>query len=266
MFASALASIRSQDYDNLEILISDNHSTDGSAKIAQEAAAVDKRVTYIRQQSVLRAFDNFMGLLASARGQYFMWAAHDDLWSPDFVSSLLRGFDRDDIILTFGELEICARHGAPGIRKWYDFENVGLEKIGRIRKQALMQCYHLYGLWRTDALASLPKRYCQWWMDLPLMMAAAANGRFRYIPGPVLRYYEIAKTDDDRAVYQDQLPRSASKLRNVLTLVATSFAVMWRTAGLAPALFTAAFVIEKNLYFAHSKLRRIAAGVRVERD
>jgi glycosyltransferase involved in cell wall biosynthesis len=256
MFAAALQSVLKQDHANLEILVSDNGSTDETAVIAQAAAAADPRVVYTRQPTFLRAFDNLMSLVPLARGKYFMWAAHDDLRSPDFISTLLRGFEATDVLLSFGDLEIMTVHGSAGVRKAYDFDATGLGRISRIRKQALMECYHIYGLWRTDALAALPKVYCQWWADLPMMMAAAAVGRFRYVPGPVFRYYFLPKRDDERALYQDNLRRSSSKLRNIFELIFTSFKVMLRTAGPAAALMAVIFVAEKNLRFAVIALRR----------
>lgn len=259
MFAAALESVRRQDYENLEILISDNGSTDETADIARAAAAVDPRVIYVRQNNFLRVFDNFMALLPRARGQYFMWAAHDDLRSADYVSGLLGGH-APGVVLTFGDVEVMTVHGESGERQSYDFDNGGLGRIARIRKQALMQCYHFYGLWRTDALRRVPVIYCQWWADLPILMAAAAVGEFRYVRGPVFRYYFVPKSDQGRARYQDNLSRSSSKLRNIAALTMASFEAMRRTAGLSVAMVTAAFVVEKNLRFGVDLVRR-ALGI-----
>ena len=46
LFREALALARAQDYPNLEIIVSDNHSTDDTERVAREVVAVDPRVRY----------------------------------------------------------------------------------------------------------------------------------------------------------------------------------------------------------------------------
>jgi glycosyltransferase involved in cell wall biosynthesis len=83
--AVALASLVSQTFSNFEIIISDNASTDKTSAICEEYANNDSRVSYIRQDSNLGAAGNFKFVLDNARGRYFMWAAADDIRSPDFL-------------------------------------------------------------------------------------------------------------------------------------------------------------------------------------
>ena len=92
---SALDSLLAQDYEPLEILISDNASTDGTEAIARGYADRDPRVRYERQASNLGAIANFNHVLASASGEYFMWAADHDLWDPRYVSSCVEALEAD---------------------------------------------------------------------------------------------------------------------------------------------------------------------------
>ena len=84
----ALDSLLAQDYPNLELLISDNGSTDGTADICQEYAKKDGRVRYFRSEKNQGQVWNFEHVLDEARGEYFMWTAHDDVWKPEFVRLL----------------------------------------------------------------------------------------------------------------------------------------------------------------------------------
>ncbi len=258
MFAAALEAVLSQTLADIEVLISDNASDDGTAAIAAAAAARDPRVRYVRQPVLLRAFDNMFGLLDHARGRYFVWAAHDDLRSPDYLERLVAGFDREDVVLCFGELEIMPVHGRPGSRHTgYDFEtSADTSRMVRMRKQALMQCYHFYGVWRTATLRGLPRIHAPWWGDLPLMLAAAVAGRFRYVPGPVFRYYEIPKTDAERSAYQDNRTERVSRVAYVLALIAASARSVAAVSNWPLACVAAGFVAEKNLRFAATGLRR----------
>lgn len=254
-FERALESVLSQDYPNIEIIISDNASDDETGVISKAAASLDKRIRYIRHEEVLRAQQNFWFCVDEARGDYFMWAAHDDLRSSNFVCTLLNEAVAEDIILIFPDLFITSEFGSDGSRIEYDFDNTNLSLISRLRKQALMQCFHIYGLWRTDILKKLPRPDLSWWPDLPILMSAAARGKFVYAPGARFIYLEVPKTDAERAAYQDGL-RDLGKARNVLKLVGTTFFALRPLVGSFHAFLGSLFVVEKNCRFAVISIKR----------
>lgn len=84
---NSLASLRGQDYPNIQILISDNASTDRTGEIALQATREDSRVQYSRTQSNIGSAANFRRVADMAEGKYFMWAAGHDEWSDDLVSA-----------------------------------------------------------------------------------------------------------------------------------------------------------------------------------
>ena len=84
----------SQSLRNFELIISDNASTDGTETICREAVARDGRVRYLRQPCNLGATGNFKFVLDQARGRYYMWAAADDLRTPDFLAENLVFLER----------------------------------------------------------------------------------------------------------------------------------------------------------------------------
>lgn len=82
---AALVAVRQQTHRNIEIIISDNGSTDRTQAIAQRHAEDDPRIRYFRQPVGLGATGNFSFVLEKATGPYFMWSADDDIRSADFV-------------------------------------------------------------------------------------------------------------------------------------------------------------------------------------
>lgn len=85
-----LCQILAQTHENLEVIISDNASTNPEVeRVGTEFAAKDQRVRYIRQPANIGAMPNFKHVLLRATGDYFMWAADDDEWSPLFVEKCL---------------------------------------------------------------------------------------------------------------------------------------------------------------------------------
>jgi glycosyltransferase involved in cell wall biosynthesis len=91
----ALATLTAQDYPNVELLISDNCSTDGTAEICRELQQRRPGVGYWQNPRNIGPLNNFLLVLERARGKYFMWAAHDDRWSPQFVSSLVERLEAE---------------------------------------------------------------------------------------------------------------------------------------------------------------------------
>ncbi|MCH9054975.1 glycosyltransferase [Synechococcus sp. PCC 6716] len=85
----ALDSLLAQTFTDFELIISDNASTDNTEQICKTYAACDNRIRYIRQKENIGATNNFRFVLEQAKGDYFMWAAHDDLWSPNWLESLV---------------------------------------------------------------------------------------------------------------------------------------------------------------------------------
>jgi glycosyltransferase involved in cell wall biosynthesis len=85
----ALDSLLAQTFTDFELIISDNASTDGTEAICREYAATDARIRYVRQVKNLGAIANFKFVLDEAVGEYFMWAAADDVWGKNWIKILL---------------------------------------------------------------------------------------------------------------------------------------------------------------------------------
>ncbi len=81
----ALDSLLKQTFTEFELIISDNASTDDTERICREYVAKDQRIRYVRQPENFGAIANFRFVLDEAIGKYFMWAAADDVWLPQFI-------------------------------------------------------------------------------------------------------------------------------------------------------------------------------------
>ena len=87
---TAIDSLLNQSYSNFELIISDNNSTDSTQRICQEYAKNDDRIRYIKQEKNIGPYPNFYFVLSQSKGKYFMWAAADDFWEPDFILKNLK--------------------------------------------------------------------------------------------------------------------------------------------------------------------------------
>ena len=91
--ARALGSLLAQDYAPIEIVASDNGSTDRTPDILDDFARRDARLRVTRSPENHGAYWNVRRTLDLASGEYFMWAACDDLWDPGFVSAIAARLD-----------------------------------------------------------------------------------------------------------------------------------------------------------------------------
>lgn len=151
-----------QTYGDLEIVISDNASTDGTSEICAEFSQKYENVTHMRHSVTSDTLTNFQFLLDNARSPLFLWRAFDDLSSPDFIESLVGCFDANPecelaiskVIMqsiTLNECVDSATIPAP------NFD--GLDDITKVERM-LMECSAswFYGLWDRTTLQS---NFCQ---------------------------------------------------------------------------------------------------------
>ncbi|NEB80499.1 glycosyltransferase family 2 protein [Streptomyces sp. SID14478] len=103
----AVASLQAQTHQNIEIVISDDHSTDHTPEVARELAAADHRITYLRLP------ENSGGCSAPrnraldiARAPYLMFLDSDDELPPRAIELLLGAHrERPDIDFAMGAVE-----------------------------------------------------------------------------------------------------------------------------------------------------------------
>ena len=100
-----LDSLVAQTYRDIEIVICDNASTDDTESICREFALSDARIRYYRNDSNVGAGRNYNMTFELSQGEFFKWAAHDDLCAPRFVEACVERLDRDPaVILAFPKM------------------------------------------------------------------------------------------------------------------------------------------------------------------
>lgn len=84
---SQLDSLLAQTYRPLEVLVSDDNSTDSTWEILQEYAAKSNLFNINKNPSNLGFVKNFEKTLASCKGEYISFCDQDDIWLPHKIST-----------------------------------------------------------------------------------------------------------------------------------------------------------------------------------
>jgi len=114
LLPETLDSILAQTYEDFEVVISDNASTDATPEICRGYEDRDERIRYVRNEVGIPVPMNFRRAFRLSRGQYFKWQAHDDLLSPHFLARCVPILDEDPSILLAGtRCGLIERDGSP---------------------------------------------------------------------------------------------------------------------------------------------------------
>ena len=111
---ASVESILSQSFSDLELIISDNASTDDTEAVSRSIAARDPRVTYHRNAGNIGIAANFNLLVPPARGRLFKWATADDLLRPGYLERCVSILDSDpSVVLAYTKTDFVDEDGAP---------------------------------------------------------------------------------------------------------------------------------------------------------
>lgn len=111
---AAVESVLAQSFGDLELIISDNASTDGTEAIGRALAARDPRVTYQRNAENVGLSANHNLLVPLARGRLFKWANADDVLRPGYLERCVAAIDADpSVVLAYPRTAFVDGDGAP---------------------------------------------------------------------------------------------------------------------------------------------------------
>ena len=210
---SALDSLLAQEYPDFELIISDNASTDGTAGICAEYAAQWPRISYGRNSHNIGMVANFNKVFELSTGKYFMWAAHDDLWSPRYLPNCVQALEQHpDAVLCSSEIVFVDDNHAPA-EHVSEFNLLHTQSMGpRERVRALtekMGWYTTYGVIRSDVLRDItPLMTRQYGADVVFLMRLLFRGETLVIPEPLF-YYHLPDQNFNIRYYQQLLGISA---------------------------------------------------------
>jgi glycosyltransferase involved in cell wall biosynthesis len=193
-----LDSLLAQTYQDFEIVICDNASTDRTQEIICHYAAQDNRIRIYRNKKNMGATYNYNRVLELASGEYFKWIAADDVIRPEFLARCVEVLDSDlSIVLVYSKAAFIDEDD----RVIYRFDDVmtiqnwPAQTVARTN-QVLEAIFRngsaaniiIFGLVRTDALRAIRPLGNYFGPDFTIVTEMALHGKIQQ-ESRVLSFY-----------------------------------------------------------------------------
>jgi glycosyltransferase involved in cell wall biosynthesis len=177
----SLDSLLGQNFQDFELIISDNASTDGTAELCQAYAAKDRRIRYYRNEFNVGAVPNYIRVFELSRGEFFKWCSHDDVCLRGFLSRCYETMEAapPSVVLVYPQCQLIDEFGgvigpAPDcIESKAKYPHQRLAMVLR----RLGVTYPLWGLIRTDALHKIQLTGTVFYWDALLLIELSLIGQ-----------------------------------------------------------------------------------------
>ncbi len=208
----ALDGLLAQDYGNVEMIISDNASTDVTGDICAEYAAKSPHIRYVRNEVNKGSVWNFNHVFELSSGKYFMWAAHDDWHDSTFISKCVKKLeDNPTAVLCYPLIQFVDPQGQFLQVVDCELNTYRLNRFERLHTVILrMQAdTAMYGLIRADTLRRTSLAQDTHYSDKNLLYQLAIYGDIVKVP-EVLHYYQFVEKPLTQYVAQMGIGKSSS--------------------------------------------------------
>jgi glycosyltransferase involved in cell wall biosynthesis len=181
-----LDTLRSQTCVNLEIIISDNASTDRTWEICRQNADRDERIRVFRNETNRGAIKNFHQVFYRSSGKYFLWVAQDDDRESDYISACVKELEiHPEAVLAYTDQRfINAQSGEEGVLEY----ELNVDKSAFWCRAKELLTYKptpyslIYGVYRREALIPYIPMPRSPFFDIHFLLQVSQEGTFVHIP------------------------------------------------------------------------------------
>lgn len=184
----ALTSLLAQDFEDFEIVISDNASDDETPSLCERFARADPRVRLLRNERDIGQVANFNRALECAQGEYFRWIGADDWLEPAYTSKCVEALDRDPSAIAVSTFQDHWRDD--GVRRYAEHRGAFVDSPSAPDRFVRMMWFlsagfvwydPIYSMFRRSALALTQRLRVIPDMDKALALELSVLGRFIHV-------------------------------------------------------------------------------------
>jgi glycosyltransferase involved in cell wall biosynthesis len=182
--AESLEALLGQTYEDFELVISDNASSDSTPEICHQYASQDSRIRYFRQSHNIGCAPNHNFVISQARGELFKTASHDDLYAPELLERCVHALDEHPgVVLAHSWSAVIGPTGAVSERLDYPV-NTGSPNAPERFRSMLFDGWgdDEGGVVRMDVLRRTPLHASYHFADRTFTIEIALHGPFYMVP------------------------------------------------------------------------------------
>ncbi|MGZ4863600.1 MAG: glycosyltransferase family 2 protein [Halobacteriota archaeon] len=190
--SEAIVSVLNQDFEDLELIIVDDASTDKSRQIIERFAEQDSRIRVIFHEQNVGITRVVNDGIDAARGKFIAQIDSDDVWVTDKLRKQLTVVERDENVIVWSEGRLIDQNGQALGKNFSELvESASKKKSGDLF-QTLLQGNYIFGstlLYKRANLSDL--RYDERFMynnDYKFLLELARTYDFHYIAEPLAMY------------------------------------------------------------------------------
>lgn len=181
-------SILKQTFQDFEIVIADNVSTDNTREILQKYASKDDRIRYYFNETNIGQIENFNLVFNLSRGKFFRWIGADDWLEPNYVEDCVALMEADPNLI--GVTTFTVMHQVGGYEYRFEYLGERLESKDPSRRLSMLMWLLSKGLLYLSPISAIFRRNAlqktslfQIYSDTDLIMAAeiALIGPFGHV-------------------------------------------------------------------------------------
>lgn len=206
----ALISLLAQDYPNIEILITDNGSTDASPSIIQKFQEKHPNIRVHRFAENKGAVASFNDCCRRAQGKYFAWAGAHDLWEPSFISQCVAVLEADDSVVGVQPLADLIDIDGSTLGMYGDeIQTRGMPMLRRYAHVLwfLASCNLIHGVWRRNPLHETALFQGTWAPDNLIIAHMSLKGGIAVVPENLFHRRQV-RPEESREVKDARIVKS----------------------------------------------------------
>ncbi len=155
----AIKSIYEQNFDDIEILIGNNASTDNSTNIIESYAQKDSKIIHINRERNIGALQNWNDLVDRANGEYFVMAGGHDKWTANYLKNLCKELDNNkNAVLAYAKTTWIDINGNELDKRTTFIDTSGLSYMGKFVSLMFSNQHYVMGLMRTKSIGETRKQ------------------------------------------------------------------------------------------------------------
>lgn len=232
----AVRSVLSQEYEAVEVVVSDNASRADTSAVLESLAAADSRVRWERQAENVGSIRNFQRAFELTVGEYFLWLSDDDWLDPTYIRRCVEALRGDrSLIGACGRAHYTGQGGQV-------FEERPLQMLDKRAGARVLRYFTqvttngiFYSVVARERLDGIKYPECIGG-DWLLVSALACRGRLRTLDGVYLMCSADGMSSDCAALAAGEFGLSGLSVRFPHLAIGWNIArhIAWSDAAFAP--------------------------------